>query len=231
MATANDVFKRALRLIGVLGQGETLNAAQQADCIYACNTMLDSWRNERLMVYQIAEVVHTLVASQGNYTIGPGADIDTTRPLKIEQAWVRHLTFDYPINVSLDADAWAGILNKSISTTYPTSLYYEPSVSTGTIHVWPVPNAANDLYLQVWQPLLTIADGATAITLPPGYEEAMAFGLAMRLAPEYGIDPPAIVLAGARETKAIIKRVNAPVVKSSISDLQHGRRYNIYADR
>ena len=53
MATANDMISRALRLIGVLGQGRrVLDTNEATDGLAALNTMLDSWSIDRSMIYQ-----------------------------------------------------------------------------------------------------------------------------------------------------------------------------------
>ena len=52
MATysANDQINRALRLLGVLAEGETPSAAVSQDCLMALNQMIESWNTERLSV-------------------------------------------------------------------------------------------------------------------------------------------------------------------------------------
>jgi hypothetical protein len=90
MTTASDIVSRSLRLIGVLGQGRrTLTANELADGIDALNSMLESFSLERLMVYQILEENFSLVIGTGSYTIGTGGTFNTTRPVKIENAFLR----------------------------------------------------------------------------------------------------------------------------------------------
>ena len=87
MATAQDIINRSLRLIGVLGSGESPTGAEGVDALASLNAMLEVWRNDRLMVYSIDRVEFTsLVASTQTYTIGSGATINVERPLKIERA-------------------------------------------------------------------------------------------------------------------------------------------------
>ena len=45
--TANDQINGALRLLGVLAEGETPSAATSQDALAALNQMIDSWNTER----------------------------------------------------------------------------------------------------------------------------------------------------------------------------------------
>ena len=49
--TASDQINRALRLLGVLAEGETPSAETSQDALIALNQMIDSWSTERLSVY------------------------------------------------------------------------------------------------------------------------------------------------------------------------------------
>ena len=42
--TAGQQIERALRLLGVLAEGETPSAATSQDALMALNQMIDSWR-------------------------------------------------------------------------------------------------------------------------------------------------------------------------------------------
>ena len=49
--SAGDQINGALRLIGMLAEGETPSAATSADSLTALNQMIDSWNTERLSVF------------------------------------------------------------------------------------------------------------------------------------------------------------------------------------
>ena len=49
--TAGDQINRALRLLGVLAEGETPSASESQDALMALNQMIDSWNTERLSVF------------------------------------------------------------------------------------------------------------------------------------------------------------------------------------
>ncbi len=49
--TAGDQINRALRLLGVLAEGETSSAAVMQDSLTALNQMIESWNTERLLTF------------------------------------------------------------------------------------------------------------------------------------------------------------------------------------
>ncbi len=51
MTTANEQINGALRLLGVLAEGETPSAETSQDALAALNQMIDSWNTERLSVF------------------------------------------------------------------------------------------------------------------------------------------------------------------------------------
>lgn len=213
MATAQTLINRALRLCGVIGSGETPTSDDTADCLIALNAMLDSWRNERLMVYAISENTLTMTVGDSSYTIGSGGDLNTTRPVKIEHAFMRVSDIDYPVAV-VDKRRFDAIQDKTVTSDLIDMIYYNPSMSTGTLKVWPVPSVANVLHLGLWEPITAFSAASDTVTLPPGYERALAYNLAIEIAPEYGRKASQEVVEIARMSKGDIKRVNSPGLKA-----------------
>lgn len=232
MATGQTLINRASRLIGAASIGETLSAEETEAGLDALNAMLDSWRNERLMVYAIQDESLTMVSAQASYTIGTGGDLNTTRPVRIEAAYMRASNTDYDVDI-LNEREWAGIPDKTSTSDLVERIYYQPSMSTGTLYVWPVPNTANVLHLLTWTPLSTLATASTTVTLPPGYEEAIAYNLALRIAPEHGISISPEVAEVARTSKAAIKRINSQPIKAytELPMLVGQPTHNIYTDQ
>lgn len=229
MATAQTIISRAARLIGKLESGETLDGTSTAEMLEALNAMIDSWRNDRLMVYAITNVTKTLTIGDGQYSIGSGADINTSRPVKIVGAYVTDAGIDYPIEV-IEEEAYRRISDKTTQSSYPDKVYYSPQVANGQIYLHPVPSKATVLTLAVWTPISTFASTGTTVTLPPGYERALAYNLAVDYAPETGQDAPANVVAVAAQAKAAIKRANIKPFSAKM-EFAGGRRYQIEADQ
>jgi len=57
--TAGEQINRALRLLGVLAEGETTSASVSQDSLMALNQMIDSWNTERLSVFSTQDQMFT----------------------------------------------------------------------------------------------------------------------------------------------------------------------------
>lgn len=222
MATASAIIRRALRLIGALASGETLSASEQADGLEALNAMLDSWRTSSLAVYSLRDEVLTLTGA-ASYTIGTGGALNTTRPVKITSAYERIGTTDYPVKIA-SAAAWYELAAKSTTSDVAEWMYYESSYPLGTLYLWPQPTTGV-LHLVTWVPLTSYA-AANDVALPPGYQDAITYNLAVRIAPEYGRPVTPELAAIARDALSRLERVNfrTPVMSTG---LEGGRRSDI----
>lgn len=229
MADVQSIIERAMRLAGLLESGESASSDELSDGLLAVNNLLSSWQNERLIAYAISEITHTLTANDGAYTIGSGADIDTTRPVKIESAYIRSDNVDYPIQI-VDVDRWNRIADKTVTGPIVDTLYYDPTMSTGTVYLYPVPSSANVLHLFVRVPISSYSAVTDTVTLPPGWDQAITFNVAPLIALEYGREVSATVHREAMRSLAAIKRVNRPQMRTypELGDLMSGYKINIF---
>lgn len=212
MDTALELIQSALRLLGVIASGESLSAAEATDGLAALNDLLDSWSTQELLVPTRIREVFPLVANQQTYKMGVGApDFNTARPIRIENALLQYSgvspVLELPMDI-LNKEEYAAILLKSLSSTIPLSLYEDNAFPYDNLSVWPVPQTSYNLVLYSWKPLADLASLTTELSLPPGYQRALRFNLAVDLAPEYGKEPSATVIAEAVASKGNIKRVN-----------------------
>ena len=208
MSTAQEYINRALRLINVLGIGETPDSQTSSDSLSALNDMLGLWSTQKLLVYQMQEETHTLVASTNSYTIGSGATIDTTRPVTIESAFIRDSSnYDSPLRVINKAE-YDRISMKGSEASYPERLFYDPGFSNGTIYLYPTPSTANTLHFTSWKPFSTFATLATSATFPPGYNQLLVYNLAVLLGAEFNAQVRPDVLKIALDTRAQIETLN-----------------------
>ena len=213
MATVQTLIDRSLRLLGVIASGDSPSTEETADSLIALNAMLESWRTNRLIVYGFTEETLTMVVGDSSYTIGPSGDLDTTRPLDIQHGFMRIGDTDYPVKF-VDKRRFDSIQDKTVTSDLVEMAYYNPSMTTGTLSVWPVPSVANVLHLTMWTPIDSFSAASDSVSLPPGYERAIAYNLAIESAPEFGREPSATVHRIASESLANIKRVNSPALIS-----------------
>lgn len=231
MATAQTIIDRALRLIGAIASGESPTSAESNDGLISLNAMISSWQTEKLNVFSYLDTAFTMSASDNSYTVGPGGNFSLTpRPPKLEQVFVRNANIDYQVEL-IDYEKWFAIPDKTSSSGIPIYAYYDPTLSTGTLLLWPVPNAAYSLHIITWTSLSELTALSTTITLPQGYERALAYNLAVEVASEYEKQVPDSVMQIAIESKAAIKRINQrPMLAyTELGYLIRGQRSNIYS--
>jgi len=230
MATGQTLADRAGRLLGVIESGSSLTAAESADALIAINAMLDSWRNDRLMCYALQDETLTLVATDSSYTIGSGGQLNTTRPVSIEGCFCRAGSVDYPVRI-ISFEEWNSIVDKTATSDIPECVYYEPTMATGTLQVWPVPTTGNVLHLTTRVPLTALVLGTT-VSLPPGWEDAIASNGAIAMAPEFQVEPSNSVIKMANDSLKGIKWVNSrPIRANTEMAMMFGvQRSNIITD-
>ena len=211
MASALDIFKRSLRMIGQLGPGRSPGTSETADGLLVLNQMLDGWNTDPLKIYTTRIDLYNLQTGKYTYTIGPSGDFNTTRPERIERAnVVIGGNLRRPIQLIDDAQ-WSQIrLPQLTGGAIPDRLYNDGAYPLATLYLWPGPNSAYQLELYTWQQLAQFANINDTIVAPPGYLDAMAYNLAVRLGLEWSKGVPPDVAALARETLAAIESANAP---------------------
>lgn len=209
--TGRELVTAALKKLGVIAPGESLASAEAVDALAELNRMISSWSNESLLIHAVVrETPLTLTVSDATYTMGTAGSF-TNRPQSIDSALIRDETsspaVEYPVRL-LTLDEYTAIPAKDSEADYPTDLYDDGGYPLRTLTLYPVPSAAHKLVLFTKRILTEIATLDTSLSVPPGYEDAMVYGLAIRLAPEYGKTVSQEVALIATESKANIKRAN-----------------------
>lgn len=218
MTAANDIIKRGLRLINALGAGETFTPEVSSDGLMTLNAMISSWSVEKLMLYQFETVSYAPAAA--SFTIGATGQLVTTRPVEILSAYRRSGSLDTDVRVGSRVD----YERESLKTqSGPVEfIYYKPTYPNGTVFCWPVPTGET-LFLTLQQALTAFADLTTTVSLPDGYEEALATNFAVYAAPEYGAEASATVQRRAQNSKRLIKAVNNEIPQLSLDQAMYGR--------
>ena len=230
MSTARDLIKDALMDIGVIASGETPSASESQDALRVFNRMLGRWSLKSLLVNKITIETFTLNTNQSSYSIGSLADFDTSRPTQILKANIKDINgHEYPLEI-INYQQWSEITLKSLSSSLPCKLYFEPTAPNGMIHLYPVPSESKELVLYSLKPLTKISDIDEEVNLPDGYEDAIVSNLAVRLATQFGrVVPPEVKEIAVLSLLAIKNNNSRPVLaKSDISQVSQARgRYNI----
>jgi hypothetical protein len=211
--TVDDLITGSLRLLGILASGEAPAAAEQQDAFASLNSMLDSWKLEKLMCYAVLPERFPLVAGKLSYTMGSGGDFDTEWPTRIEKVNLIYAQTDNsaPLNLNIeiiDLDQYNAFIVPTTASTIPMWVYPDSNFPLRTLFFYTVPSIVNSVDIFSWSQIDEFTDVNADIVLPPGYERALRYNLALELGPEYGLSPSPVVAAGALSAKAAIKAFN-----------------------
>jgi hypothetical protein len=240
MATysAADQINRALRLLGVLAEGETPSASVSQDALMAFNQMIDSWNTERLSVFcTIDQIVNWPVGSIEE-TLGPTGSLVRLNGTAVRPVLVDDATYfkDPGTGVSyglklINQQQYNGIAVKTVTSTFPQVMFVNMTYPDVTINIYPRPTRLLEFHFVSVQELSQPANLATNILFPPGYLRAFTYNLAMEFAPEFGVEPSPQVQRIAMTSKRNLKRINNPddIMSMPYSLIATRQRFNIYA--
>ena len=231
--SAGDQINGAMRLIGMLAEGETPSAAASQDALSAMNQMIDSWNTERLSVFSTQDQIFTWPASTLSRTLGPTGNFVGNRPVLLDDATYFR---DPATNVSygikiINQQQYNGIAVKTVTSTYPQVLWINMTYPDIEMYVYPVPLRPLEWHFVSVEELTQPATLATTLSFPPGYLRPFKYNLACEIAAEFGVEPSPQVQRIAMTSKRNLKRINNPddVMAMPYGIVANRQRYNIYA--
>ena len=231
--TANDQINGALRLLGVLAEGETPSAATSQDALVALNQMIDSWSTERLAVFSTQDQIFSWPPSAISRTLGPTGDFAGQRPILIDDStYFRDASSGISYGLKLiNQQQYNGIAVKTVTSTYPQVMWVNMEYPNITMTVYPVPTKVLEFHIVSVTPLTAPANLATVLAFPPGYLRAFRYCLACEIAPEFGVEPSPTVMRVAMTSKRNLKRINNPddIMAIPYSLIATRQRFNIFA--
>lgn len=268
--TAKDIAQAALRDCGAWGVGQTPLGADISDALARLQWMVQQWERKRWFIYHLRTYSCVAQPDprgqfQGKqfYTVGPGGDFNTnlrirpwedeytgnfgpaypssTRPNRIESAYLRQLTMsqpnqiDYPLAQMFAMEDYNRIALKGLSS-FPGYFFYDTSWELGLLYPWPIPQAnIYEIFISVREQLPPMfTEAAMELDIPYEYYNAMVLQLAIRLRPKYGIvGQPGDSLPGqAKDALNTLRKANFQIARIQIpGDLIRPQLYNIFSDR
>ncbi len=182
----------ALRILGVVAQGESPTDEMVREASEALNMMIKAWQADGMPLWAIKEYNVTLTASDADYRIGTGQSINTPKPLKILSAFFHNGTSNVDIPMILLTRQQYNMLGNKTSEGQPSQFYYDVQNDYGDLYVFPVPDttaadASNYVRIVYQRPYEDFDSNTDTPDFPQEWYDAIKFGLASRLAAEYGL--------------------------------------------
>jgi len=233
MTTAGEQINGALRLLGVLAEGETPSAATSQDALFALNQMIDSWGTEKLATFTTQEQIFNWLPGFISQTLGPSGDFVGDRPVLMDDATYFVDTssgISYGIKL-INQQQYDGIAVKTVTSTFPQVMWINTNYPNIDMHIYPVPTKVLEWHFISAAQLTQPATIATPLYFPPGYLRAFRYNLACELAPEFGVEPSATVSRIAMYSKRNLKRINNPddIMSIPYAIVSTRQRFNIFA--
>ena len=187
----DQIIAAALRKVG-FAEGETPNTPQISNAAEALNALVAALRADGMPVWAMKTLSFSVTANVQNYEIGVGQTINTPMPMKMTQA-IRVDTVGgvrVPLNIYTQYDF--NLLSNFTSTKgTPVQVYYQPKATSGTLRLWPIPDAAfasgNTIEITYQRPFEEFDNATDEPDFPSYWTRALIYGLAAELAPEYGL--------------------------------------------
>lgn len=212
----SDIITEAFLDLQEIRVGRTIATLEQTDAFLRLNQIVASWSAEQLSVFGAAHTGLTVTAGTSDYTVGPaGTLVTAARPVRITGAAGVSGAFRQPVEVMSFSEFSARAVNDLGRTSVMAKMLAAdqgfPSIN---IRLFPPPAASPAiLWLDYWIAIAAFATVGDTVTLPPGYEKALHFALAVELYPQYPRSGAiGMLVAQAAESKAVITALNAQIL-------------------
>ena len=187
----NKLIEGALRIIGVTAQGEVPTATMYTEAADALNMLVKMWQADGMPLWAMKEYSLPIVSGTASYRMGLGQSIDIAKPLRIVQAYFHNASSNSDIPMTLLTREEYNRLGNKTTTGQPIQYWYDPQNLYGDITFFPVPNdtaASSGNYVKIvyQRPFEDFDASSDMPDFPQEWFQALKFGLAEVLAPEYG---------------------------------------------
>jgi hypothetical protein len=198
MMLCRDLLYIAFREARILLRPQAVNSTPELnDGMMFLNQQIDYWSARGCYAWTTTFLSLSLVPGHQPYLIGPGLtapdfNVPPPRPVKIHSSNVI-LTGSTPVDIPMmirDNAWWAANQNKSLTSTFPTDVYYEPDVPNGQLWFWPISTSANGVRLEVWVVLQQFQNLTDPFVAPPAYQAAVTLTLGEELCDIWGTQCP-----------------------------------------
>jgi hypothetical protein len=226
-STAIDLIQDARALLGIHTEEEPMDENESEMGRRILTKMLKAWEADGVGATLLTEGSLTLVSSQASYLFGAGGDF-TTVPFEIVSARI-YRTSDIPM-WRLSREEYQRIPNKT-ATGYPTQFFYDRQRDNGSLYVWPTPDSSAGTFKFTYRRrIMDIDANADNFDLPPEWEEAITYNLAMRLQPTYGLSSSKSaddIRNMAKESYLLVKMWDTGAEEGSVYFSPDDQRYGV----
>lgn len=178
----DSIIAAAMRKCAALAKGQSPDSEDLLNNNEALNNLVAEFMTLGMPLWAKLSYTVPIVAGTASYTLS------APFPLKIIQAWMATGTTRQPMMETADNDY--NMLPDGASGV-PNQYTYTPYINYGTFKVWPVPEATTvadyTLTIRYFAPFDTFSAATDTPYFPREWNNALIYGLAALIAPEYGV--------------------------------------------
>lgn len=224
--THADLLRDSLLELAVIDPIDPTPPELQTLALARYNGLLNLWNAQQQAVYAVLFPTYTTTSGLSPHTIGPDTATwsATQRPVAILGANQQIGSGTSLVNIGplalRDRAWWLANAVPGVQAGVPTDLYYEPTWPNGSVYLWPVPNDAYTVQLELRVLLAEIDedDVTDDFSLPPAYQRALMLTLAEDLANPLGQAVGPSLITKARDARAACFGNNNPAVRIRTRD-------------
>ena len=216
--TLQQIITLALQELGVAAAGEAVDSEYSMYGILKFNDLVDQLRAYRLTVWELKRQTSAIAAGAASYTVGVSATINIQRPEQILRAGL--INVDVSASDPLESlitmltdEQWARVGLKTMTSSIISAAWYQRSVPSGRLWVYPILTVAQQIALYVPLAMEEVTEDetglATSIVTPPGYRKMFVTQMALEMADFFKITPSANLVRKAMIAMDFVARSNA----------------------
>lgn len=187
--TRDQLITASMRMIGALATGESPTANETSDASVTLNMIVKNLVADGLQLWVTKQKSISLTADKVSYTLAPsGADVTMARPARVTEAFYRDSSGnDTPLTI-ISRNEYLGLSDKD-SSGVPTSVFYDPLLTTGVLYVWPVIDSVTTeaIHITFQKPFDDLDAADNNFEFPQEWFRYLKYALALDLCPEYGV--------------------------------------------
>lgn len=186
----DSIIAAAMRKIGALAKGQSPDSEDLTNGMQALNAIIAGYATLGMTVWKNTTIAVTPVASQTDYQIGIGKTTNSAFPMRVEHVYVKTTADGTRVELESEIRERFDKLNSS-TTGKPNQYSYQPKINFGILSVWPTFDTTNAALCTIQVYGKQMFEGFTAANetpdFPQEWQNALIYGLACSLAPEYGV--------------------------------------------
>ncbi len=204
--TLIQLLRQSFQSVNIFRPNESIPASDLTDAWILLNALCDSLN----IGTTYSSTRESKVLTSGMtipITWGTGGVINTARPIKLNNAYLRDGTTDYPIEI-ISQQVYDSISQKA-DTGRPRHLYYNPTYPLGNIYLHYIPDASYTLFLDSEKDFGDFNTYTAEMNLPKEYELPLITNLGVLLCGPYEREVPASIAGIAESSLRRLKRLLA----------------------